>query len=407
MPPAANQGKAGGKATKAKAKAGASTPTPPEQAATTPQVKRSASIASLASKSSSSATKQPRRSLKMTFPVDEKMPGGNALFLQSILDSCDIIMDHPMFENVMDAPPRKIEADAGANSGIQAVYDENQFSVAISEVGHYKAGCNLFWIDFMFLANPRVPIRASAVRTLKQHYFSKPCLFPTELVVAVSSLDVPSTKFGSLKCISPEELRIALIERIAERIKAGADDAELEGWLSTVLTVTFHFKAIENDEERGIEAIQLREHLTVDFKSMARTARQWVYVIISIKQDMEKKGGKCPTDEEIAEYIQDHVRLAKGREPISGSYVNAAITVSAWPKQRCRFLRGPHVPSRPVDSVNSVGPRKGDGEFDVVAQALAALLWPSPVRCTTAYSPTSSTRRWWRPRKRSGGWTTR
>ena len=49
----------------------------------------------------------------------------------------------------------------------------------------------------------------------------------------------------------------------------------------------------------SIKAMYQREHIIVDFNAMARTTRQWVYTIVSIKSDLEMTGKK--KDSEVAD----------------------------------------------------------------------------------------------------------
>ena len=101
--------------------------------------------------------------------------------------------------------------------------------------------------------------------------------FPGEIVVcAEGSQDDPLAAKGGLTAISPEEVRAALLERIAERINAGGGSDELEQWKLMLLKTSFHFVAISAAEQIMSQAMQLREHLIVDYSAMARTARQWV-----------------------------------------------------------------------------------------------------------------------------------
>ena len=131
---------------------------------------------------------------------------------------------------------------------------------------------------------------------------------------------------GTLHAISPEEIRAALLERINERIDAGADTDELLEWRSVLLTVSYHYKVLSSEDAVKGAAMDYREHLIVDFNSMARTARQWVCTIATLKADVEKKHGK-KTDAEIAEWINTNVGIAPNTEAITENFVKSALDI--------------------------------------------------------------------------------
>ena len=131
---------------------------------------------------------------------------------------------------------------------MEAIFNLECYKLAIAERGHYKAGCNLLWLNLTFSPLPHVPIRKSSVRQLKDHYFSAPQLYPRDVLVAISGPDQnPLGSLGSLTSVSPEELPATLLERIVDAIQLGAPHEELEAWRSVLLTATFHFEVLPSD----------------------------------------------------------------------------------------------------------------------------------------------------------------
>jgi hypothetical protein len=263
---------------------------------------------------------------KLDLPI-EKMGSVNVTHLKNMIDNISTILDHPVFEDVATAAPRAIKASDGMGSGHQAVYDEKQFVVAMAETGRYKCAGNLLWLDYFWTATPKVPLRASSISSLKNHYFATPVPYPGELMIAIQATEKPSTMFGRLQGLSPEEMRFALIERIAERITANAGMEELQDWRTTLLTVSLHFRDLTADEEIHIEAIQLREHLVVEYSAMARTAKQWIYTVMSLRQDVEKTNGKMD-DQAFAVYIEGHLTIkASVMDDISANFIKSCRNI--------------------------------------------------------------------------------
>ena len=149
----------------------------------------------------------------------------NAEHLQQVADNYNVILSHSLFEDIVSADPIQITEGEGNLSGHQSVYKAAEFATSIMETGHYKCAYNLMAVDFMWNSSPRVPIRRSTIPKLMKHYFKAPCLFPGEVVVAVGSAeDDVNTLKGELHAVSPQEVRDALLFRIAEVINQGESE---------------------------------------------------------------------------------------------------------------------------------------------------------------------------------------
>ena len=140
--------------------------------------------------------------------------------------------------------------------------------------------------------------------------------------MAAAPTEKPMDSHGRMKCLSPEEMRIALLLEVADRIMKGADQDELQEWHTTFLTVSFHFMDIVSDNEQTIHAINLREHAVVNYSTMARTARQWCYLLHSLREK-----GPAKSDAEFAETLRAELNMAKNSEAISTEWVEAAREV--------------------------------------------------------------------------------
>ena len=226
----------------------------------------------------------------------------------------------------MDALP--IAQNQRHLSGVEAVLDMPSFKTAMKERGSYKCGFNLMMLSWTYNPMPSVPLRMSSVSMLKDYYFEGPGLFPGLLEVALpNGVEDPRNSRGDLQCISPPEMRAALFERIAEAIDRGEEEEMLQRWAATLRTVSVHFRLMPSEEEVITACMDLREHLVTDHKAMARTTRQWIFTIVSIKEDVEKRQGSM-SDEQLADYIREHVNLAvpsKEGDAMSKTFVGNAI----------------------------------------------------------------------------------
>ena len=78
-----------------------------------------------------------------------------------------------------------------------------------------------------------------------------------------------------------------------------------------LLTVTFHFRLLVNSEEITALGMQLREHLIVDYATMARSARQWIFTIVETQRELEGTVSRKVSDGEIADYINNNINVAE------------------------------------------------------------------------------------------------
>ena len=151
-------------------------------------------------------------------------------------------------------------------------------------------------------------------------------MYPRNVLVAIRGPDQhPLGSLGSLNSVSPEELPAAFLARVVDAIQLGASHEELEAWRSVLLTVTFHFEVLPSEQLMHNKAMHQREHIVVDFSAMARTTRQWVYTIVSIKSDLEMTGKK--KDSEVADWVNSNVGIAVKTGKITARFVTSACDI--------------------------------------------------------------------------------
>jgi hypothetical protein len=226
------------------------------------------------------------------------------------------------------------QATKKAQSGYQATFDPAAFTAAMTNVGRYKCGMNLWWTNLLFSPSPGVPLTDARVDLLVDYYFKGPAPFPFDLVIAV-----PDTRFkpaehkGGLQSCTPEEVKIAYLRAIARDVRRESDADAVKGvstlmqWRHSVLTCTCEFKLLETDEAIYFEAFNLRERLITDVSALARTTYQRVHEIAIFKQRVSKVLGANTSHKRLAEEFNKNAKLAKGSEEVTTDFVGHALAI--------------------------------------------------------------------------------
>ena len=112
----------------------------------------------------------------------------------------------------------------------QAAFDIATCNDALTSRGLYKAAGNIFWLNMRRMTNASVPVYKSNIKKLMTAFFSSPDCYPYDVHVALDAKakgdDILRNR-GSLHRLSCEEVEMAYIMKVAERIRDGADNAEL------------------------------------------------------------------------------------------------------------------------------------------------------------------------------------
>jgi len=145
------------------------------------------------------------------------------------------------------------------------------------------------------------------------------------VVFVTSATEDPRGAF-KMKCVSPEELRAAAWARIRQRIDESAPAEELQLWKNMLLTVSFHVKLLDADEDAVMAlALSEREHIKIEHQTMSRTCRQWIFTIVALKESVDRRFGTT-SHEDLAEHINSQVKVAPGLD--DEQPLNCEITVS-------------------------------------------------------------------------------
>ena len=216
--------------------------------------------------------------------------------------------------------------------GVQHPFNDEDFSAAMLRDGGdtgYTAGINLFWCDGMYTPTPGIPVRAETVEDVMECYFTEPATMPHAIIISLKAGERPVDERGALCAVSPEEMRHAMMAALARDISNGVESEVWEEWRRKALSCTATFQVHASEAERCRVAMQLREKLANDHETMSRTQLQRVYEVVFFRDQYAKTHGRdqATAANIAAEYGK--VRMAKGREKISKSFVDTALTIHA------------------------------------------------------------------------------
>ena len=131
---------------------------------------------------------------------------------------------------------------------------------------------NFFWQDMSI--DPliaHIPIKTSRVYKLAESRFAQPVPLPA-ITVAVHSSFKPLDNKGKFRRISPSEPVFACLVAIARDVDS-SDDERIDAWKKFMLSTSFTFRIIENNDDFVFTHMQMRERLS----SLARMVDTMVY----------------------------------------------------------------------------------------------------------------------------------
>ena len=166
----------------------------------------------------------------------------NAAYAAKLQEAKEEILNHHVFTDIAKEKPLSIS---------QAAFTPAAFNTAMDQSGVYRCAGNIFWL--IIQTSKTVPIRPMKVDQIRQEFFKTPSeLFPTQWTVLVGLLEdnikndqgykIPSTSFGDLAICSPDEILHAPILQIADDIRSGKGDEELQKWRKLLLSIPMIFK---------------------------------------------------------------------------------------------------------------------------------------------------------------------
>ncbi|CAJ1360662.1 unnamed protein product, partial [Effrenium voratum] len=224
-------------------------------------------------------------------------------------------------------------------------------SAAFNAGSKYQCAVNFMWLDHFILASPHVPVNEDSVQGLIGQYFTKPSVIPADAPVHVVAGDVAKAEHAveqkKLRILSPPEMVMAVL--LQRDIKTSDMDV-LHEWAEALAACPCVFHKIDNEDERHIASLQLRENISQNFASMRMSALQKVFDI----QGLMAAKTSLTKEQVVAHYAT--VRYAKNSEPVKARFVDDALYVLKHalpnPKVQSIVLKMENYgPANPFDSV--------------------------------------------------------
>ena len=170
------------------------------------------------------------------------------------------------------------------------------------------------------------------VNELGNHVFAKgPAHLPwmVHIQVTSSNFDVLSHK-GALTRLSPEDGVRSTVLRCAAHLQEHQEEKDPVAlkWREVLLSVTYCFELVGQQEAAYWRAQALRQQVSADFVAMKRTARQMCHELALFRKMQEDTYGRVMTAKEVAQEYMTHSRRVKGQDQdmeFSQGFVEAAL----------------------------------------------------------------------------------
>ena len=177
----------------------------------------------------------------------------------------------------------------------------------------YSCGGIFFWHGPMRSLTPWVPLYKN--RILEMAESITPSLLRHSIACVAddaSGKGIPP-RGGHLVHLSPDEWSHAIVFKIADRIKAGTPDGEMDQWLRCLLSCPFTFMRVENEEAMFAECSSQRQDILSTAAAVTHSVRQMVHNIWGFKLKMEDNGKRQYGAQQIAQFWEK-VRLSAGQK---------------------------------------------------------------------------------------------
>ena len=253
--------------------------------------------------------------------------GPNRDYLSEVQDDINTILNCRAFKDIAQAEPMPIREDA--ECGIQEPFHPGQCATALRSRGTYISGFNFFWLDLVRSVTPGIPLSRERVRELAAWMFREgPVPIKKALGVVVSNADFPVLAHkGSLLMITPEERAHAILMKVASDIRDNGAKLSQE-WKKVLLSVPVYIDVIPKEEKVQWEAFNARQAILQEHWTMARTAQQQCYEVVSVKNSLQKDLGRQPSKKEISDKFRQNAKMAAGnKDDFSENFVKDALNV--------------------------------------------------------------------------------
>ncbi len=189
------------------------------------------------------------------------------------------------------------------------VFDARQ-SEAVFELSCHV---NFMWQDFTKSVMPWIPLYWERTVELSEQ-MPGPGLLKSKLVFAVNFTNGDKLPRGGLLRVSPCEQSHAVLHKIANRIRANAQQGELDMWLRSLLSAPCSFQKAVSEDAKYAEANSLRQDACQIATAVALTARQLIYNVNGFKAKKEKPGQPPMSAEKLAKFWEDNIRVSTSQK---------------------------------------------------------------------------------------------
>lgn len=303
----------------------------------------------------------------------------NAAYYDRLNQAMRLVLEHPVFDNIVNEDPIGISAKRGdLSGGVQAPFNPADYKNAMVH-GTYACAGNFFWHDLRFNPTPGVPIRENAVHRLMEHQFNVPKRSPWPLHIAVTSKDAPDKQLGAWKRVSPDEVAHALVLAVARDIERSEDTEVLQKWRWVFLTHSIEFHRADTHQERYFMSLQMREDILALEKACARTVLQRVFEVAKFNEWVSKTHGEIGAAA-LADLYEKNIRMASNSETrVTKGFVDSALTVHKrlLSSQIARdvMLKLDNLPNNPLESISKLQAIVSKGSTQVNVDRIMVGIW--------------------------------
>ena len=292
---------------------------------------------------------------KKTSTSADEEPGYNQQLFQEVDDALKIIYGHDLFVDVKEAEAlgvgSRLTDDAKRRKksimGTQAAFSSDEFKSAMTQGGGvYRCAGNEFWLDPFFSLTGNIPINRKDLENLMETSFAEPDSYVGTTVVLVDSKTMdPMAQKGALKRLSPEEVWLAKMLRLAQVIKDGADDETLLKWKASMVGASWQFGYYEKGWAKPTDAalpraISLREQMVAEGIAVGRDVVQRIFEVHKTRKALEAhQGGARVSNDKMAEYYKQRITLNPRAEKVTSTFVESASFIYASILKEPEFVR--------------------------------------------------------------------
>jgi hypothetical protein len=171
-------------------------------------------------------------------------------------------------------------------------------------------------------------VNEHSVMKYKSRFFKdgpRRMLDPIHIVIGTGK--EPMAHIGALRRLSPETMCHAMIFAVADAIAANAAASVLEQWKTVMLTCSFMFHCIDNEDAIFWKTIQFREDVNHEYHTVALSPFQKICEIVSTKERLEKARGSSISDAALAQEYNQKAAPAEDGEQIQDTQITGAVNV--------------------------------------------------------------------------------